>query len=167
MRSVPEKLKGDNSVCNYMDQYEDEVAFYRGELCKNRGSDNVMYKKELINVIKTELEKVTTSKEKLVDVLILMKGIEYLRTLPTGITAGAFQRKFAITYAELQVLVRMGVIKDTGYRAKKSAYGGKTTYRLYDSQSYFTLTKEEVQNRLRAYQKKRQTERKTEKSVSR
>ncbi len=144
---------------NYMDKFSTPEQFIRAEVLANRGTQNIISKQELYEMVayhpgapKGDYTKM--SKEELLDKLVEWDGVEAYKQFQCGVSSRYFQIKFGIEHKDVLRLAKAGFIKVTGeYRFRKfGKYLYAKTYSPYD---YFRLTAEEVHNWLETHSRKR------------
>ena len=137
---------------NYMDQFETPEQFIRHEITANRGTQNVVDKKGLLELCEEHGIKAakTMTKENLFDLLKETMSLEDIAACCNiGGSSKSMQIKFDISHDKVKRMARLGYIKVTGnhkvWLFGKCRYAD--TYSVFD---YYRLTKEEIHEWLKA-----------------
>ncbi len=147
---------------NYMDCFSTPEEFIRAEVLANRGTQNIISKQELYEMVafhprtpkESSFEKM--SKEELLDKLVEWDGVKVYEQFECGVSSRSFQLKFGIEHKDVLKMAKAGFISVTGeYRFRKfGKYLYAKTYSPYD---YFRLTPEEVHTWLLEHTQKRKS----------
>lgn len=136
---------------NYMDQFSTPEEFIRHEILANRGSNNIVDKSVLLEVVgwKTgdgeRLDKL--SKAELFDRIVVQNGNAAYTMFPVGVSSYCFQLKFGIIHKDVLKLAKAGVLTVTGER-KFRKYGKYLYAKVFSAYDYFRLTPEDIHKHL-------------------
>lgn len=141
---------------NFMDKYRTPEEFIREEILKNRGTECVVFKADLIAELEVLTDKDLTnlSKGQLFDMLVEKKGKDAYTMFPVGVASISFQIKFDIDHTAVKRLMQGGVIKVTGKRRFRK-YGRNCYADLYSPYDYFQLSRDEIHSWLEAHPPKK------------
>ena len=137
-------------IDNYMDQFSTPEEFIRAEILANRGSNNIVDKSKLLEIVswKTEGETLgTLSKAELFDRIVKQYGSDAYTMFPVGVSSNCFQKKFDISHKDVLKLAKAGILTVTGER-KFRKYGKYLYAKTYSAFDYFRLTPEAVREYL-------------------
>ncbi len=145
---------------NYMDKFSTPEEFIRAEVLANRGTQNIISKDELCEMVtyhpnapQQDYEKM--SKAELLDQLVKLDGAKAYEQFCCGVSSRCFQLKFGIDHKDVLKMAKAGFIAVTGeYRFRK--YGKYLYAKTYSPYDYFRLTAEEVHNWLETHSRKRE-----------
>ena len=136
---------------NYMDRFETPEQFIRAEILANRGSNNIVGKATLQEVVSWTADEGEDlrrlSKAALFDRIVAQYGDQAYTMFPVGVSSYSFQLKFGITHKDVLQLAKIGVLTATGKRQFRK-YGKYLYAKVYSAFDYFRLTPEEVQKAL-------------------
>lgn len=136
---------------NYMDRFTTPEEFIRAEILANRGSNNIVDKSVLLEVLgwrAGEGEYLRRlSKAELFDRIVDQYGSQAYAMFPVGVSSISFQLKFGITHNDVLKLAKAGILTVTGWRNFRK-YGKYLYAKTCSAFDYFRLTPEEVHKAL-------------------
>lgn len=143
-----------NNVKNYMDQFTSPEDFIRHQICRNKGTQNLMDKSVMIALAQTNGAEVNDkmTKEELYAQLRKVVPLEEIAAEceHLGVASISYQRKFGITNTQLRSMAKSGFIQITGTERFRS-YGAYREANLYSVFDYFRLTQADVDTWLQAH----------------
>ena len=136
---------------NYMDQFSTPEEFIRHEILANRGSDNIVDKAVLLEVLgwkASQEERLhRLSKAELFDRVIEQCGNAAYIMFPVGVSSLSFQLKFGISHKDVLRLAKAGVLTVTGERRFRK-YGKNLYAKVFSAYDYFRLTPGDIHKHL-------------------
>ena len=135
---------------NYMDQFETPEEFIFSEIIANRGSNNIVDKAVLVEVLgwsSDDAQLHRLSKAELFDRIVKKYGDKAYTMFPIGVSSISFQKKFSITHKEVMKLAKAGFLTVTGER-KFRKFGKYLYAKVFSPFEYFRLTQEEIRKYL-------------------
>lgn len=144
---------------NYLNKFNTPEEFIRAEVLANRGSQNIIDKSKLIDMVvdvDSDIDRnyKKMSKKELLDLLVELAGLEVYSKFPVGVNSMSFQLKFSITHQDVLKMAKKGFITPTG-EVRFRKYGRYCHAKTYSPYDYFRLTAEEVHAWLESHTSKK------------
>ncbi len=139
---------------NYMDKFKTPEEYIRFVVLSEHPAQEGDFKKAMADLAAMSenghRELMKLPKDKLLDILIQVRGTQAYKSLCVGVSSLAYQLKFGITNEDVKLIAIGGLalIVGTGIFYKN---GRKCHANVYDVYAYFRLTPEKVHDWLRTH----------------